>query len=118
MTKLCEQINSPGCDSSTSFNCNIELPSFYFEFGRYWFEVQSKHYTEWATTENDTNCRFRIEKDDTLDHWSLGLAFMQGWYTVHDYEDDRIGFVAHTDSTKARPLCTTVEACKFTTETN
>ena len=43
---------------------------------------------------------------------------MQGWYTVHDYENNQMGFVAHTDSTKARPLCTTVEACKFTTEQN
>ena len=29
-----------------------------------------------------------------------------------------MGFVAHTDSTKTVPSCTTVEACNFTTETN
>ena len=60
----------------------------------------------------------RIEADDTIGRWSLGLAFMQGWYTIHQYNGNRIGFVAHTDSTKTVPSCTTVEACKFTTETN
>ena len=29
-----------------------------------------------------------------------------------------MGFVAHTDSTKTKPVCTTVEACNFTNDTN
>ena len=121
MAPLCEHagIPSASCNSKAEFSCGITLPSLYFELGNYWFEVQQKHYTEWATTENDNSkCRIRIEANDDIGHWSLGLAFMQGWYIIHQYSTNKIGFVPHTTSTNSVPICTTIEACNFSIETN
>lgn len=43
---------------------------------------------------------------------------MQGWYTIHQYSGNRMGFVPHTASSNSVPICTTVEACNFSIETN
>ena len=116
--KICSKVGLSGnCNAQATFVCDTylsQLPSFYLEYGNYWFEVQADHYIEKATDHADTNCKIRIETDDSLGYWKLGLAFMQGWYTIHEYDGNRMGFVAHTDSTKTVPSCTTVAACKFT----
>jgi len=55
---------------------------------------------------NASTCLLRLVGDDdlggvgTADTWNLGLAFMIGYYTVHQYENNRIGIAPHFFSTK------------------
>jgi len=40
---------------------------------------------------------------DTGD-WMLGDAFLRGYYSVHDHEQERMGFAPTTTSLKTRPV--------------
>ena len=94
-----------------SFKCDDKLellPSFYLEFGNYWFEVRAEDYIQGRGSAGDDDCVLRMMADENLDHWELGLAFMQGWYTVHQYpyssrSSARLGITAHKDSNKTSP---------------
>ena len=85
-----------GTTGQTEFACGANkslvptLPSFFLEFGNYWFEVQPEDYIQ-LVSEGSCNCILRLVADDdiggvgTANTWNLGLAFMQGYYTVHQY---------------------------------
>lgn len=127
--KICEELSDASlftwCNHGLNFapgvpwNCGLNksllpvLPSFYFEFGYYWFEVQPDDYIQ-LTEENRSDCQLRFVADDTIDGWFLGLGFMQGWYIVHQYLNKQMGFVPHYFSTKTVPICSTAEACEYT----
>ena len=40
--------------------------------------------------------------------WVLGVAFMRGWYNIHDYERQSFGFVPYKGSGKTLPWLETV----------
>ena len=105
------------------------MPSFYFEFGAFWFEVQPNDFCQPVDATDPqgadgTMCTLRIIPDSSIDHWDLGIAFMQGWYTIHQYSasspsrENRMGFSPTIYSTKSKATCTTLEACEFTNDTN
>ena len=101
-----------GNTGQTSFPCGANklflpasLPSIFIIFGEYWFEIQSDDYIQ-LTSEGATTCLLRLIGDDdiggvgTANTWNLGLAFMNGYYTVHNYDANRIGLAPHYFSTK------------------
>lgn len=76
------------------------LPSFFLNFGGYWFEVKSADYSVEVSTDVCALCILAI---DGYDEWILGDAFMRGWYNIHDHTNQRMGFVPFPGSTKTMP---------------
>ena len=75
-------------------------------FGGYWFEVLPEDYVIQfnLTTKKCSLCLSGFDRN----YWILGDAFMRGLYTVHDYDNLRMGFVPYTGSAKgAMPAKTT-----------
>jgi Eukaryotic aspartyl protease len=61
----------------------------------YWFEILPKDYI----VESLGACLLAIGASP-LDYFILGAAFLQGYYSIHDMTEDRIGFAPHSTSTK------------------
>ena len=58
------------------------LPSFYLNFGGYWFEVKAEDYSIEVATDICAMCITAVEG---YDEWILGDTFMRGWYNIHDH---------------------------------
>lgn len=130
---ICDEAGITNCNigtsGQTSFNCGANksslpaLPSFFIVFADYYFEVQPEDYIQ-LTGEGASTCLLRLVGDDdiggvgTANTWNLGLAFMNGYYTIHKYDTNVVGIAPHYFSTKQPPECTTVAACGFTIEQN
>ena len=72
------------------------MPSFYLMFGGHWFEVRPEDYVVKVTSTG--YCAFCLTPTDALDdYWILGLAFMRGYYNIHDHAKNRMGFAAYVD---------------------
>lgn len=41
--------------------------------------------------------------DSGADYWILGDVFLRGWYSIHDLDNMKMGFVPHATSVKAVP---------------
>lgn len=88
----------------TVFSCSevSSLPSFYLLFGEHWFEVLPEDYTVATDGEMD-ECAFCLQGTTAYSYWILGDVFMRGWYSIHDYENMRFGFVPFKGSSKTVP---------------
>ena len=75
------------------------LPSFFINFGGYWFEVKPEDYLVDHGLGICTICIMSRGEDQ----WILGDTFMRGWYSIHDYDSNRIGFTPFPSSTKQLP---------------
>ena len=76
------------------------LPPFSLNFGGYWFEVKPEDYS----IEVAANiCALCLQSIDGYTEWILGDVFMRGWYSIHDYESNRMGFIPFPDSSKTIP---------------
>ena len=71
---------------SELFDCDYrdQLPSFWLLFGGHWFEVRPSDYAVQVTASG--LCTLCIETSHSNDYWVLGVAFLRGWYSIHDYE--------------------------------
>ena len=76
------------------------LPSFYLNFGGYWFEVKAEDYSIEVATDICAMCITAVEG---YDEWILGDTFMRGWYNIHDHANQRMGFIPFPDSDKVTP---------------
>lgn len=85
------------------FDCDYrkEMPSFWLLFGSYWFEVRPEDYAIKVTLSGLCTLCFQERSSD--DYWVLGAAFMRGWYSIHDHESLKFGFVPYIDSPKMPP---------------
>ena len=85
------------------FDCDYreELPSFHLLFGSHWFEVRPEDYAIMVTLSGMCTLCFQERVSD--EYWVLGVAFMRGWYNIHDHESLRFGFVPYVDSPKEPP---------------
>ena len=73
------------------------MPSFYLMYGGHWFEVRPEDYVVRVTSTG--YCAFCLTPSDAFDdYWILGLAFMRGYYNIHDHANKRMGFAAFQDS--------------------
>lgn len=61
-----------------------QLPTFWLLFGDYWFEVRPEDYAIKVTKSG--KCALAIEPLDTDEYWILGVTFLRGWYSIHNYE--------------------------------
>ena len=82
-------------------DCDPEKwPSVYFLVSNYWFEVSPEHYLVDASEEkDDSKCLIAFTANDS-DYFLIGDAFFRGFYSVHDDNNDRIGFAPHSESNK------------------
>ena len=60
------------------------LPTFWLLFGDHWFEVRPEDYAVQVTASG--KCALCIEPLESDEYWILGVAFMRGWYSIHNYE--------------------------------
>ena len=88
---------------SELFDCDFReyLPSFYLLFGNHWFEVRPEDYAVEVTLNG--MCALCLQERLSDEYWVLGVAFMRGWYSIHDHELMRFGFVPFVDSPKEPP---------------
>jgi hypothetical protein len=63
------------------------MPKIEVRLGSYWIEVLVEDYTREYGSDQ---CGFCINKQD--DFWALGMPAMRGYYIVHDYDTNKIGF--------------------------
>jgi len=66
------------------------------------FEVLPEDYTV-ATDGGLDECAFCLQGTTGYSYWILGDVFMRGWYSIHDYENMRFGFVPFIGSSKTVP---------------
>ena len=83
------------------FECaqTATMPSFDILFGDHWFTVEGKDYVVPVNAQGA--CAFCLLADDS-GYWLLGDVFMRGWYNIHDYTNNRMGFVPYQGSTKSK----------------
>lgn len=94
------------------FDCTERdnLPSLYFAYGDYWFEVPPKDFVLTYDWDYDW-CAFSIDSYDD-EYWILGGAFMRGYYIIHDMANAQQGFVpvqSHDGTTKSMPVAVTTQ---------
>jgi len=91
----------------TQFDCSdaniATLPTFELLFGGYWFEVKPEDYII-EFNSSTKKCSVCFSGYSTIDYWILGDAFMRGLYSIHDYDNLRMGFVPFVGSTKKVPV--------------
>lgn len=89
------------------FQCpgNInDLPVFEFLYGGYWMQIRPEDYILDVSAEEDgIYCTICLLASDSYGKWILGDAFLRGWYSIHDYENLRMGFVPFNGSKKSEP---------------
>ena len=67
-------------------------------------QVKPEDYIVDVSAEKDEiYCAICLEANDSLGKWLLGDAFLRGWYSIHDYENMRMGFVPFNGSSKVVP---------------
>ena len=94
------------------FSCDdydaSKLPSFEFLFGGYWFEILPEDYVVKFSTFSNL-CSLCLSGSSSSDYFILGDAFLRGWYSIHDHDKQRMGFIPHTDSNKKEAIKATSE---------
>lgn len=85
-----------------SFDCKevAKFPEFELLVGGYWFRVLPKDYVVYGST--GETCALCFDAYD-IDYWILGDSFLRGWYSIHDYDQTRVGFVPYKGSEKTAP---------------
>ena len=86
------------------FDCSRNADKFksiYFLFGDHWFEMTPEQYLYFGTF--SINCSFCIFGYDDYDYWVLGSNFLRDWYSVHDYDNQKFGFVPQINSARSSP---------------
>jgi len=94
-------------DINVSAEDYARLPALELLFGEYWLQVLPEDYMNlyngsyWACfTDAGEGANF-----------TLGSAFLRGYYSVHDYEGKRFGFVPHNLSTKRNAETNSADSC-------
>ena len=73
-----------------------------FLINGHWFEVLPEDYVfDFGYGSGD--CTLCISPKD-ITYWLMGDVFMRGWYSVHDLDQKRIGFVPYKGSNKSVPI--------------
>ncbi|XP_029170177.1 lysosomal aspartic protease-like [Nylanderia fulva] len=78
-------------------NCNKkhsrEMPVISFSIGNQTFDLTSKDYIQPIPALGHTLCKTSFVEKDTVDNlWILGNAFFSRYYSVYDFEKNRVGF--------------------------
>lgn len=67
--------------------------------GGYWLEFAPEDYIIVINQDDITGCLLGFGASD-MPYWLLGDVFLRGYYSVHDMDNDRIGFAPHKNSNK------------------
>jgi hypothetical protein len=67
----------------------------------YWLEIHPNDYILEVNLEGQSGCIISI-MTSPAPYFILGDSFLRGYYTVHDMENNRIGFAPHKDSPKRK----------------
>ena len=73
-----------------------KLPIVEMNFGGHWLEVLPEDYLIELSSGKCAICVAEL----SVDFWILGDAFLRGYYSVHDIDNLRMGFVPHAGSSK------------------
>jgi hypothetical protein len=81
---------------------NSVMPSLFFMFNELWVEIKSEDYLVDVSPEKDGSiCSLLIYKNPQPFH-VFGTPFLQGYYTIHDADNSKIGFAPNTLSNKSK----------------
>ena len=84
-----------------------DLPSFELLFGGRWFLVDPEDYViEFNTFSKKCSICFTAGNQD---YWILGDVFLRGWYAIHDFTNQRMGFIPQAGTTKTTPTTGSIE---------
>lgn len=84
--------------------CFDNYPTLHFMFDKTWLTVDPSDYVVDASPEQDRSiCLVLVSRSDSP-FLVMGLPLMTGYYTVHDDEASRLGFVPHVGSSKTGPF--------------
>jgi hypothetical protein len=74
--------------------------------GNYWVEILPENYFVELSSNLCALCMFEsgITTSDGSPYWLLGDNFLRGWYSIHDMENERMGFAPLSDSTATAPM--------------
>ena len=70
-----------------------QLPSLFFLFGDYWFEVAVKDYVMQVS---ERYCSFCLAYSNS-NEWKLGTSFFKDWYVIHSIKEERMGFAPYNN---------------------
>jgi len=88
--------------------CPEKAPTLFFMFDKTWLSVLPDDYLLDASPELDgTICQLLLRKGD-YPFLVMGLPLYNGYYTVHDDKEGKMGFVPHKYSAKKGPFWGTV----------
>ena len=81
--------------------CYKNFPNLYFMFDGYWIEVLPEEYV-WDTSnaQDRSQCALLISVTESPLN-IFGLPLFHGYYTIHDMEGGRIGYVPNSISKKS-----------------
>lgn len=84
-----------------------KLPKLYLAFGDKWFVVRPKDYVIPDEGGELGKCVIAIDQNTSDDYWVLGHSFIKGWYIIHDYANQKQGFIPIVEAdgqTKSTPV--------------
>ena len=92
-------------DGDYYMDCNEiwTLPKIEFLFGGYWLEFSPEDYMLELDDSLGTCILCILEETETPDEALLGNGFLRGFYSTHDLQTNKFGFVPHATSNKADP---------------
>jgi hypothetical protein len=67
----------------------------------YWLEFHPEDYIIVVENEGVMGCLLGFGASNAP-YWLLGDVFLRGYYSVHDMDNDRIGFAPHATSIKKK----------------
>jgi len=83
-------------DINVSVDDYAKLPALELLFGEYWLQALPEDY---MTFYNGSYWACFTDAGEGA-NFTLGSAFLRGYYSVHDYAGKRFGFAPHSSSTK------------------
>ena len=80
--------------------CYDNFPNLYFMFDGHWIEIRPEEYV-WDTSraQDRSQCVLLMSSIEGPMN-ILGMPLFHGYYTIHDMEEGRLGYVPHHNSQK------------------
>ena len=75
-------------------------------YAGHWFEVLPEDYViEFNTSAK--SCALCLSPSSSRDYFILGDTFLRGWYAIHDFDNQRMGFIPQASSSKKEAVLST-----------